>query len=288
MENLYSSILIFFDDQNQVDFDKISLLIKHETEKKINNFFIDQYYYNEFEFININLQEFYNKIISLLPKKSKLIIDMSSDLLSNAENIINKLDKSNCELYYSLNLSTEFMEEYYNGSEHILQLLQAKSSEIYLKVIPQSLKEKKFVKIVLENDLKGLIIETDYDPDLDLSYLENFKKAQAGLELIYKADDLYLTALKNKNSVLSKYAGILTEFFIDIWSSFSNNNFQQALNLQEELNEKLNSLQDFNYFNVVEYYYKQKANISKNKFFSQNSSVNHEDNQKLKKIISAS
>ena len=285
MKNLYSSIIIFFDGQNRVDYDKISFLIKHEVEKNIKNYFIDQYYYNEFDFMDINLKQFYNDIIELLPHDSKIIIDMSSDLLSNAEKIIDSLDKNKHDLFYSLNLSTEFIDEYYNESEHIYQLLQEKSKKIYLKTIPQALDQKRFKKIIMENKFKGLILETDYDPDLDIEYLENFKKDQLDLELIYKSDDLYLTALRNNNSVLSNYAGILTEDFIKIWNSFQKGDFQQALSLQEELNEKLNSLQKFNYFKVLKYFYKQKNDFYKDRFCSGNIKLTGEDERKLKNII---
>ncbi len=285
MKNLYSSIIIFFDNQNRVDYNKISLLIKYILEKNIKNYFIDQYYYNEFDFINIDLKQFYNKIIELLPYDSKIIIDMSSDLLSNAVKIISSLDKNKHDLYYSLNLSTEFIDEYYNESEHINQLLQKKSQEIYLKTIPQNLEQQRFKKIITENKFKGLIVETDYDPDLDIKYLENFKKDQFDFELIYKSDDLYLTALRNNNSVLSNYACILTENFINIWNSFQKGDFQQALRLQEELNEKLNSLQKFNYFKVLKYYYKKKNDSFKDRFSSANVNLSSDDEIKLKNII---
>lgn len=285
MKNIFSSILIVFDNQNKVDYNKISNLIKLEVEKDIKNYFIDQYYYNEFDFIDIELKEFYTKLIKLLPHNSKIIINMSSDQLSKAEKIISDLAKIKHDLYYSLNLSTEFMEEYYNESEHIKRLLQAKSDKIYLKTIPQTLEQKKFRKIILENKFKGLIIETDYDPDLDIEYLENFKNQPDNLEIIYKADDLYLTALRNNNSVLSNYAGILTEEFIKIWDSYSDGNFKQALNLQEELNEKLNSLQNFNFFKVIKYYYKQKINLETKNIFAEKIKLNREDERKLKDII---
>jgi hypothetical protein len=268
-----------------VDYDKISLIVKNKVDKNIKNYFVDQYYFNEFDFIDLNLKEFYSKLIKLLPQDSKIIINMSSDLISKAEKIINDLDKNKHDLYYSLNLSTKFIEEYKNESEHIYQLLKIRSCKLYLKTIPQTLEQNKFKKIIRENKFKGLIIETDYDPDLDIRYLENFKKEQENLELIYKSDDLYLTALQNNNSVFSDYAGILTEDFINIWNSYYSGDYQKALSLQEELNEKLNLLQNFNYYKVIKYYYKEKNNLKINKMYSEDIKLTKDNERRLKNII---
>lgn len=284
MDNLYSSITVFLKDNNQVDYKKTALLIKKELEKGVNNYFVDQYYCNEYDFIDSNFFDFYKNMTKLLPQNSKLIIDMSSDMLCRVENLMTKLEKKQENIFYSLNLTTEFLEEYRNKSDHILKILKKNSDKIYFKIIPQALENREFEKIVTNNKIKGVIVETDYDPDFDIKIPENIKSCQSGLEIIYKADDLYLVALKNNNSILSNYVGVLTDDFLTIYNNFRNKNYEEALQSQEILNEKLNLLRRHNYFKVINYYFNHIENLSINTF--NNLKLNSEEKIELENILS--
>lgn len=283
MDHLYLSMIVFLKNNNQIDHKKTALLIKKELEKGVTNFFVDQYYYNKCNFSNSNFFDFYKKVAKLLPQNSNLIIDMSSDMLGRVEVLMSKLENKKEKIFYSLNLTTELLEEYRNESEHILNILDQNSNKIYFKIIPQALENKEFEKLVANNKIKGLIVETDYDPDFDIKIPENIKSCQTNLEIIYKADDLYLVALKNNNSILSNYAGILTADFSTIYNNFRNKRYEEALQSQEFLNEKLNLLEKYNYFKVVNYYFNQIEKLNSASF--NNLKLNSEEKIELRDIL---
>lgn len=285
MEHLYSSITVLINDQKQVDYKKTALLIERELAKGVKNYFVDQYYYNEYDFIDSDFFDFYKKMAGLLPQNSKLIIDMSSDMLCRVDSLITELAKEKIKQFYSLNLTTEFLEEYRNQSSQLLKILEKNSDKIYFKIIPQGLEHQGFQKILAANQIKGLIIETAYDPDWDVKSSEKVKASQSDLEIIYKADDLYLVALKNNNSIVSNYAGMLTEDFLTIYKNYSNKKYEEALQSQEFLNKKLNLLEKYNYFKVINYYLKHIEKLSGSSF--NNRKLNSVEKRELKNILSA-
>lgn len=213
-----------------------------------------------------------------------MIIDLNLNQYFDLDEIIKKTEKHN-NLSFSLNISAKFIEYYKKNKNVIFKYLNKKNITLYLEMSPQVLKQIEVNNFIKENNIKGIILLTDYDPDLDITKIEVYKKNNKNLEIIYSSDDLFLTALRNNNSIISTYSFILMEEFNRIWNSYKNKNNIKAVFFQEKLNEKLRLLKKINYYKVLKFYYDKNEECFLEEMDCISVELNKEEKNKLIKIF---
>ncbi|RAK08481.1 hypothetical protein C8C77_11218 [Halanaerobium saccharolyticum] len=280
MNNIYVPIIIFLDTDNKINYERISEMISKYKNKGIKNFFIESDNYNT---SNLNCLNYYNKIFKILPENSNVIIDLVLNQYFGLDEIIKKIEKHN-NLAFSLNISAKFVEDYKKNKNYISKYLN-KNITLYLEMAPQALKHIEVNNLVKKNNINGIILLTDYDPDLDINKIEIYKKNNRNLEIIYKSDDLFLTALRNNNSIISTYSFILMEEFNKIWNSYKNGNNIKAVIFQEKLNKKLRVLKKFNYYDVLKFYYEESEKCFLKEGDCSSIELNKEEKNKLIEIF---
>ncbi|TDO94366.1 hypothetical protein DFR79_10344 [Halanaerobium saccharolyticum] len=250
MNNIYVPIIIFLNADNKIKYERTSEMISKYKNMGIKNFFIESDNYNT---SNLNCLNYYNKIFKILPENSNVIIDLVLNQYFDLDEIIKKIENHN-NLVFSLNISAKFVEDYKKNKNYISKYLN-KNITLYLEMAPQALKHIEVNNLIRKTNIKGIILLTDYDTDFDITKIEIYKKNNKNLEIIYKSDDLFLTALRNNNSIISSYSFIFIEEFNKIWNSYKNENNIKAVFFQEKLNKKLKVLKKFDYYEVLKFYY---------------------------------
>jgi len=145
-------------------------------------------------------------------------------------------------LYYFNNVTAEISKEFYiNLNCNIIQYKR------FREVLQNILKNKK---------IKGIIFNPNFFDDHEIKYITNANLSERNLDIICNSDEFYLEALKNNNSIISKYINVFSEYFLDIHDHYYNKQLTEAINLQENLNNKILKLSRYGDLQSIKYLFK--------------------------------
>lgn len=245
MNSIYQEVINFYNDE-EIDYENIAKLIAINLAKGQNKFYLSADNFNFNYFSAAERKEYYRKIVELMPLKAEFILGLDFDSFKDYQELIGELESypQNFELLIKYNqLEAENTVQKYEKYLSLFKLLDAKNERsFYLDIDSETLttfERQQLLKNISEiNDLKGLIIKSSYQHDLDISEVLKFKNELNGdFNLLGKADDFYYLNLDNGIPTVSKYVNLLPELFKKIENEFQNNNLSKAREYQLKLND---------------------------------------------------
>lgn len=254
MNNTYSLIINFLDQNNQIDYQKIKMLLANNLEHGQNNFYIST---RNSDYSSLSCQDkksYYHNMVKLMPAESEFKIELNFDSLSDTQAAIKDLSRSKrvFDLVIKIpSITGETMDSYFKDYITYLNLISKNTSrDLYISSNSRLLSlidsEILIEKTKNNKSIKGFVSYPAYPYDLDFKEFSNLKKKYSQrFEFLAAADDFYYINLKNGVDTISKYFSLLSEFFQNIQSEFEKNNLERAKDYQLILNDFINTVNNF-------------------------------------------
>ncbi|MGM0500801.1 MAG: hypothetical protein ACQERL_11430 [Bacillota bacterium] len=282
MEKIYSSVINFFDENNQIDYQKIKLVVEKNLEHGQNKFYIRDNNFDSFHLSFRDKDKYYKNIFKLMPEAAEFLVELNFSFLNNRKEIIEKLNtyQNYFELVVKSPAVTENnMDSYSEDYLSCLNFLNNNSNnEFYLSFNTRLLnlinKQKLIEKSIEVKGLKGFVINPTYFYDLDFKEFTILKEKYSDwFKFLAVADDFYLLNLSSGVKTISKYFNLFPDLFKKINLEFKNDNLEKAKEYQLLLNDFITKVKDCEEETAFKYLlakscafeFKQKKTLSKAK-----------------------
>lgn len=255
MQNkLYSTIINFFDEDNNFDYQKIKSLVDYNVKQGQNKFYLRAH---NFDYCCLSFEakkDYYKKIIDLIPIGSELLLEAKLDFLINNQEIINTLAQSqnNFDLIFKTpTIREKNSKSYFESYRKYLSSLTLHSKQKFYLDLNTGLIDiidiEKLIEASTEfKKLKGFIINPVYPYDLDFKEFSQIKTYYSkNFEFLDKAADFYFLNLSLGVKTISKYFNLVPNLFKQIFREFENNNIEQAKKYQLILNDFITKINDY-------------------------------------------
>lgn len=246
MDQIYSSIINFYNEQQQLDYQKTKKLVEHNLENGQKQFYLKAV---DFNFSKLNCQDqksYYQQLLSLIPAESKLLIEADFSSFAQIKTIIADLNRfpKQFELVIKLPFLVEtntasYLKEYIG---YLNYLNQNSGFNFYINLDNRLLNliesQKLFKESLGFSQLQGFVIDPVYFYDLDLKKLKLLKeKYKKQFKFLIFADDFYYLNLDLGLKTISKYFNLFPAFFKNMFLAFKNNSLELAKEQQLILND---------------------------------------------------
>ncbi|TDO95286.1 hypothetical protein DFR79_101288 [Halanaerobium saccharolyticum] len=260
MNNAYSLVINFLDQNNKVDYQKIKLLLANNLERGQNNFYIKA---NNLDYSRLSCsdkKEYYKNIIKLMPAESEFKIELNFNSLSDIKVMIDELDKIEKDfdlVIKSPSMTEETMGSYFEDYAAYLNFISS-SRNFYISINTRLLSlidsETLMEKTKKYQLIKGFVINPVYPYDLDFEKFTTFKERYNGrFKFLATADDFYFLNLNKGVKTISKHLNLLPDLFKKINIEVKNNNLDTAREYQLILNDFINTINNFGEEVALEY-----------------------------------
>lgn len=246
MDQIYSSIINFYNEQQQLDYQKTKKLVEHNLENGQKQFYLKTV---DFNFSKLNCQDqksYYQQLLSLIPAESKLLIEADFSSFAQIKTIIADLNRfpKQFELVIKLPFLVEtntasYLKEYIG---YLNYLNKNSDFNFYINLdnrLLNLIESHKLFKASLGfSQLQGFVIDPVYFYDLDLKKLKLLKeKYKKQFKFLIFADDFYYLNLDLGLKTISKYFNLFPAFFKNMFLAFKNNSLELAKEQQLILND---------------------------------------------------
>jgi len=246
MNNIYSSVINFFDEDNKFDYQKTKILFEKNLERGQTNFYVSDNNFDSFRLSFKDKKDYLKNIVRLMPTNAELLVELNYNFLNEYQEIIGAFN--NCQKDIELVIKIPVVKEnninyYFEDYLTYLNFLNDNSNKrFYLSFNTRFLNlmnNQKLIEKTLEiNRLKGFIINPTYAYDLDFKEFTVLKeKFNDSFQFLAAADDFYLLNLNSGVKTISKYFNLLPDFFKKINLEIKNNNLEKAKKYQLILND---------------------------------------------------
>lgn len=246
MNNIYSSIINFFDKNNEIDYQKIKKLLEHNLRNGQNNFYLRT---DNFSFSRLNFSDkkiYYSNLIKLMPAESNFLIQFNFSSLSDIKTVIEELNLFKRE--FEVVIKVPFFEEmsldfYFEDCMKYINYLNANNKiNFYINFESRLLNlidsQRLIEKSVGVDKLQGFVIDPVFLYDLDFKKIRLIKeKYENRFKFLVFADDFHYLNLDLGFKTISKYFNLFPNFFKNMDLEFENNSLAVAKEQQLVLNE---------------------------------------------------
>lgn len=262
MNNAYSLVISFLDQNNKIDYQKIKLLLDNNLKHGQRNFYIKD---SNLDFSRLSCSDkkgYYKNVVNLMPEESEFKIELNLNSLSDIQEIIKKLDKieKKFDLVIKIpSVTEEKMNSYYRDYVSHLNFISSNSSrDFYISFNTRLLSlidsETLIKKTKAHQAVKGFVINPIYPYDLNFEKFTELKnKYSSRFEFLATADDFYFLNLNKGVKTISKHFNLLPDLFKKISIEVKNKNLDKAREYQLILNDFINTINNFGEEVALEY-----------------------------------
>lgn len=253
--NKINNLVINFYNDKKIDYEKIKFLVDHQFQNNSNSFYIKE---NIFSYNYLSTEQrksYYENMLNLMPADAEFMLEINFDSINDYQDMLYRLEKYNKNFVSVIknsaitNCSRNFSFD--NYLELINYLAEISCNEFLISIDTSDLSiledDEVIDKININENLRGLIINSSYPFDLDIDYFLKIKeKLNPNLELIGAADDFYYLNLKNSLITISKYYNLFPELFQMIKREYEKNNISKSKKHQLKLNDFITYINKIN------------------------------------------
>ncbi|RCW50798.1 MULTISPECIES: hypothetical protein [Halanaerobium] len=277
MNNVYTLLINFLDQNNRVDYHKVKLLLANNLKLGQKNFYIKDSNLDYSQLSCSDKKEYYKKMVKLMPEESDFKIELNFNSLRDIQEIIKDLNKTEKKfdlVLKSPSITEETMGSYFKDYLSYLNFLSSNSSRnFYISFNTRLLSliegETLIKKTKDFQAVKGFVTNPVYPYDLDFEKFTTLKNKYNGrFEFLASADDLYFLNLNKGVKTISRYINLLPDYFKKINIEVKNNNLDNARKYQLILNDFINTNNNFGEGLALEYLLSRYLNFE---FSSENS-----------------
>lgn len=262
MNNAYSLVISFLDQNNKIDYQKIKLLLDNNLKHGQRNFYIKD---SNLDFSRLSCSDkkgYYKNVVNLMPEESEFKIELNLNSLSDIQEIIKKLDKieKKFDLVIKIpSVTEEKMNSYYRDYVSHLNFISSNSSrDFYISFNTRLLSlidsETLIKQTKAYQAVKGFVVNPVYPYDLNFEKFTELKnKYSSRFEFLATADDFYFLNLNKGVKTISKHLNLLPDFFKKINIEVKKNNLDKAREYQLILNDFINTINNFGEEVALEY-----------------------------------
>lgn len=253
--NKINNLVINFYNDKKIDYEKIKFLVDHQFQNNSNSFYIKE---NIFSYNYLSTEQrksYYENMLNLMPADAEFMLELNFDSINDYQDMLYRLEKYNKNFVSVINnsaitnCSRNFSFD--NYLELINYLAEISCNEFFISIETSDLSifedDEVIDKININENLRGLIINSSYPFDLDIDHFLKIKeKLNPNLELIGAADDFYYLNLKNSLITISKYYNLFPELFQMIKREYEKNNISKSKKHQLKLNDFITYINKIN------------------------------------------
>jgi hypothetical protein len=246
MNNIYSSVINFFDEDNKFDYQKTKILFQKNLERCQNKFYVR---YNNFDSFHLSFRDkkdYLKNIVTLMPAKAELLVELNYNFLNEHQEIIGVFNNCQKDIELVIKIPTfrknninYYSEDYLTYLNFLNDIINKRFYLSFNTRFLNLINNQKLIERGLEiNSLKGFVINPTYAYDLDFKEFTSLKeKFSDSFKFLAAADDFYLLNSREKVITISSYLNLLPDFFKKINLEIQNNNLEKAKEYQLNLND---------------------------------------------------
>ncbi|RAK08651.1 hypothetical protein C8C77_1025 [Halanaerobium saccharolyticum] len=254
MNNVYSLVINFFDEDNKVDYHKVKLLLANNMKYGQKKFYIKD---SDLDYSPLSCRGkkvYYKNMVKLMPADSEFKIELNFNSISDIQEILGDLNKVKRDfdlVFKSPSMTEVTMKSYFNDYISHLNFLSSNSRRnFYISLNTRLLSlidGETLIEKTKENAaVKGFVINPVYPYDFDFEKFTVLKRKYKGrFEFLAAADDFYFLNLEKGVKTVSKHLNLFPDFFNTINIEVKNNNLDKARKYQLVLNDLINTINNF-------------------------------------------
>jgi len=262
VNNAYSLVINFLDQNNRVDYHKIKLLLANNLKHGQRNFYIKDSNLDYSRLSCSDKKRYYKNMVKLMPEESEFKIELNFNSFSDIQEIIKELDENKKEFDLVIktpSITEETMGSYFKDYVSYLNFLSSNSSrDLYISFNTRLLSlidsETLMEKTKNYQAVKGFVVNPVYPYDLNFEKFTELKnKYSSRFNFLATADDFYFLNLNKGVKTISKHLNLLPDLFKKINIEVKNNNLDKAREYQLILNDFINTVNNFGEEAALEY-----------------------------------